>query len=549
MPSALARLSPPASTPVPRGGAPCAETVTTGTAPGFETVLDLLVAATLPPAPQEAGTPVVPQAAGPEAAAQEAGGDECFPDETDPGGMVGPPGWPEAALAPGGLPPPPQPGCARPAPGEGNPLGQVTAESRHLSAQDAAAPAARAVAGAAGPLATLVESMVSSPDVSAREGPPTGPAPVRAEQASRPAPVAAAPPLPPPTPDAALEGPQTAGNGKPDPVPATSSPEPWGDGSAAADAPRTPAEDKAALPTPATAREVAAQPAPVRNVRDVTASASPPAPAGPGGGPDREPAGVPAASDRFRGPAGTKPVLPAPAPAREIAAPPAPTRNVRDTTAPAGPPGPPAHGPDREPAGGPFTPDSPPLPEPPAWESVSLGPAEPAVEPVIDPAAPAPAAPVPLAEAGSRPPSPARAEAAAAHHPPPAAHERPVADAIVRTREGQVEVVLNPVELGRVTLMLGAEGDPGHLGLYVERPETADLIRRHSDQLLRELRDNGMPEARLDLLRQDGQGQHRGGGFRRDPHAPAAAPEGARAGPADRPTSPAATPSRLDIRL
>lgn len=549
MPSALARLSPPASTPVPRGGAPCAETVTTGAPLGFEAVLDLLVAATLSPAPQEAPTPVVSEAAGPETAAHEAEGNECFPDETDPGGMIGPPGWPEAALAPSGPPPAPQPGCARPAPGEGNPLGQVTVESRHLSAQDAAAPDARAVAGATAPPATLVESMASSPEVSADDGPSTGPAPVPAEQASRPAPVAAAPLPPPPTPEAALQGPQTAGNRKPDPVPASSPPEPWGNRSAAADAPRTPAEDDAALPGPATAREVAAAPAPVRNVGNVTAPASPPAPAGPGGGPDREPAGASTAPDKIQGPAGNRPVVPALAPAREIAAPPAPIRNVRDTTAPAGPPGPPAHGPDREPAGATIAPGSPPLPEPTARESASLGPAEPAVEPVIEPAAPAPAAPVPLAEASSRSPFPARAEAAAAHHPPPAAPERPVADAIVRTREGQVEVVLNPVELGRVTLMLGAEGDPGHLGLYVERPETADLIRRHSDQLLRELGDNGMPEARLDLLRQDGQGQHRGGGFRRAPHAPAAAPEGARAVSADRPASPAATPSRLDIRL
>ena len=153
--------------------------------------------------------------------------------------------------------------------------------------------------------------------------------------------------------------------------------------------------------------------------------------------------------------------------------------------------------------------------------------------------------PAPATEAASCPP--ARAEAAAPHPPHVPAPERPVADAIVRTRGGQVEVVLNPVELGRVTLLLGAEGDPGHLGLYVERPETADLIRRHSDQLLRELRENGMPEARLDLLRQDGQGRNRGSGFRQP--SPAGAPEGARVGPADRPAPPALSLSRLDIRL
>lgn len=133
-----------------------------------------------------------------------------------------------------------------------------------------------------------------------------------------------------------------------------------------------------------------------------------------------------------------------------------------------------------------------------------------------------------------------------APHPHVPAPERPAPDAVVRTREGQVEVVLNPAELGRVTLLLGAEGDPGHLGLYVERPETADLFRRHRDQLLRELRENGMPEARLDLLQQDGQGQNRGGGFRQPS---AGAPEGARAGPADRPAPHAPSISRLDIRL
>lgn len=122
-------------------------------------------------------------------------------------------------------------------------------------------------------------------------------------------------------------------------------------------------------------------------------------------------------------------------------------------------------------------------------------------------------------------------------------------DAIVRTRDGQVEVILNPAELGRVTVLLGAEGNPGHLALFVERSETLDLIRRHSDQLLRDLRDSGMPEPSLDILRQDGGqqrdrgGQRYGEDWRHAQHdlSPDAPPERA-------PLRPV-TLSRLDIRL
>lgn len=123
------------------------------------------------------------------------------------------------------------------------------------------------------------------------------------------------------------------------------------------------------------------------------------------------------------------------------------------------------------------------------------------------------------------------------------------ADAIVRTREGQVEVQVNPAELGRVTVLLGAEGDPGHLGLHVERPETLDLIRRHSDQLLRDLRENGMPDAKLDLLRQDGQRQHREGEQRHRQHGSPGAPDRTLADTAERPPSRGNPFSRIDIRL
>ncbi|MFC0340300.1 flagellar hook-length control protein FliK [Paracoccus niistensis] len=243
------------------------------------------------------------------------------------------------------------------------------------------------------------------------------------------------------------------------------------------------------------------------------------------------------------------PELTGPAAAQETAAPPASLGHDRDAASSARPAetAAPSEGAAHEQAGASTASGEPAPLEAAAREDADLHAPQAAADAATS--APAMPGPAPVPEAASRPP--ARAEAAAPHPPHVPAPERPVADAIVRTRDGQVEVVLNPVELGRVTLLLGAEGDPGHLGLYVERPDTADLIRRHSDQLLRELRENGMPEARLDLLRQDGQGQNRGGGFRQPSQAgaPESAPEGARAGPADRPAPPAPSLSRLDIRL
>ncbi|WP_211656921.1 flagellar hook-length control protein FliK [Paracoccus sanguinis] len=77
---------------------------------------------------------------------------------------------------------------------------------------------------------------------------------------------------------------------------------------------------------------------------------------------------------------------------------------------------------------------------------------------------------------------------------------RQIADAIVRTREGVVEITLDPIELGRVTVTLAMDRHQS-LGIVAERPATLELIRGHTDQLLRDLRDHGMPDARLDFLR------------------------------------------------
>lgn len=138
-------------------------------------------------------------------------------------------------------------------------------------------------------------------------------------------------------------------------------------------------------------------------------------------------------------------------------------------------------------------------------------------------------------------------EAPAMQRPPPAEPHRQVADAIVRSRDGQIELILNPVELGRVTVLLGAEGNPGHLAMFVERPETLDLIRRHGEQLLRELRDGGMSDPSFDVLQQDSHDPPRDRNPRRGESRTAAGlriPEGMQE------PAPCAVPfSRLDIRL
>jgi hypothetical protein len=62
---------------------------------------------------------------------------------------------------------------------------------------------------------------------------------------------------------------------------------------------------------------------------------------------------------------------------------------------------------------------------------------------------------------------------------------------------GQVDLTLNPAELGRVRLSMA----PGEAGLVVtihaDRPETLDLMRRHSEQLIQEFRQAGFERAEL----------------------------------------------------
>jgi hypothetical protein len=64
--------------------------------------------------------------------------------------------------------------------------------------------------------------------------------------------------------------------------------------------------------------------------------------------------------------------------------------------------------------------------------------------------------------------------------------------AVIAARpDGPVEIRLSPEELGQVRLRLWHEGDAIRVIVQVERPETLDLMRRHTDALLQDLRTSG----------------------------------------------------------
>ena len=74
-----------------------------------------------------------------------------------------------------------------------------------------------------------------------------------------------------------------------------------------------------------------------------------------------------------------------------------------------------------------------------------------------------------------------------------------IAEVLRNTREGTIEISLQPEELGRVRLSLhGAEGAMT-LQIHSERPETAELIRRHVALLQEEIRSLGYESVSIDL--------------------------------------------------
>ena len=109
-----------------------------------------------------------------------------------------------------------------------------------------------------------------------------------------------------------------------------------------------------------------------------------------------------------------------------------------------------------------------------------------------------PSGPVPNAGA-----TPAQA---AAHGP-----IRQIAFAIQGSAERSVELALSPAELGKVRITL-TPGETGmNVAIFADRPETLDLMRRHSDQLAQEFTEIGYQSAEF-TFGSDGQGDAGEGG-------------------------------------
>ncbi len=126
--------------------------------------------------------------------------------------------------------------------------------------------------------------------------------------------------------------------------------------------------------------------------------------------------------------------------------------------------------------------------------------------------------------------------------------------AIVSTRpESPVELRLSPAELGHLRLHMTQEGEALRVTIQVERPETLDLMRRHADVLMTEIRNAGFSGGTLSFTGwgADSQG---GPGTDRQSDDRAIVPEDARPSPdalaASSPPPPQAVASgSLNLRL
>lgn len=83
---------------------------------------------------------------------------------------------------------------------------------------------------------------------------------------------------------------------------------------------------------------------------------------------------------------------------------------------------------------------------------------------------------------------------------------RQLAATVVATGNGTAELALAPEELGQVRMSIRQEDGVTLIHIIADRPETADLMRRHADLLLRDLSDSGLGSARLSFG--DGGGQN-----------------------------------------
>lgn len=94
----------------------------------------------------------------------------------------------------------------------------------------------------------------------------------------------------------------------------------------------------------------------------------------------------------------------------------------------------------------------------------------------------------PLHRIDAAPGSPAAPAPPPAAPPPPAAQ---LSEAIVTSGDGQIDLRLDPEELGRVRVTLHQDGDVMRVHIHADRPDTLDLLRRNAGDLAAELRAAG----------------------------------------------------------
>lgn len=130
--------------------------------------------------------------------------------------------------------------------------------------------------------------------------------------------------------------------------------------------------------------------------------------------------------------------------------------------------------------------------------------------------------------------------------PPPvtvAALPQMIGDIVTARPESPVEIRLDPVELGAIQLTLHATDKDIRVVVAVERPDTLDLLRKHADQFLADLRQSGYVGTSLTFNLSDQQGppqRH---------HLPIPQVELEHLPPPPQPHQPTSRSSGLDMRL
>jgi len=128
---------------------------------------------------------------------------------------------------------------------------------------------------------------------------------------------------------------------------------------------------------------------------------------------------------------------------------------------------------------------------------------------------------------------------------------RQIADAMRNAGDKPVEIALNPVELGRVRMILNASDAGVTMNILADRPETLDLMRRNIDDLAKTFSELGYEDISFsfghnDQAQEDTQQHHDNNGGQTAIHSPI--PDtNATAEPSI--TRPAIAPNGIDMRL